>query len=960
MGKHQLIINNQTVDVYSENDVLTVVSYMISEISDVQTRRNSTSKTIKLPGTSRNKKIFGFADDLNVADFNGQNVTMLGTIREDGTDILTGSVNLNDVTQVAGEVVFNITIIGNSGEWVEAMKSSRLLGIDLQATHLKTSANIKEYFDPSHPYAYALINNGSFGSEVVITSIDVNQYGLALCMLEGTNVVHNLRTNFAIGDIVVGAKFSDSQYNTQHIIDDIGTTPEGVQFFRLRMLSLGDDAGVLRSIKGNVVIEERPLVLNVRAILIRMFALAGYTISSTFIDSDFFKRVFLLPGSEKHTQDFVTLNATKIGMMGDAYTSGVVYIEPYPFNLGIKNDAGMYSLGTHKFTATEAMHGIFTAQFKIKGSEGYKVWADFRVNNIPVEMNRNTTQLELEEANYQIFSQEAELRLQAGDYVTVGLMIPAVNEDVGHLTVSKDESWFNIAISDKIIKGSTIVPGNFLPDVTQLEFIQAVRHAFNLYFLTDINMKTVYIEPRDSFYKTNKTIDLTGKLDIGREIKFEELGSDFTKTLAFRFKQDSADFGVQAWEKANAARYSTYVATINNKFCNAGETAIENPLFAATLMDAFPRLGLSSILPKIWGEPPAGDTYPERLDKYEPRLLYCAGTRNCLSGETWKYEGTSQSSYLLFCSKDSETVNNNSLLFEQNALDLELYTKHYANYIRTLNEGRKITAYFKLTAADVQALMTVDPSGVNVRDFRSLVYFRHRGEVTNCRLDSVQEYAPGGNKTTKVILITDVDNTFNSQIVAGNFMEFINNNNPIGQYYANGCIRLASYNWSQCEYQAYGNAVYQNTQYGIGSSQGTGAPYSIERAFLYFQTAALPDTCTILEAYLDIYKLGGSYNQEVTLFQGTQADILTINDYSHFGTTPFGSTNAGNLGFRRIRLNAAGLAAINKTGVTRFCLRESYYDVKNIAPTSVNTSFRTYFTGAPQTYINKLTVKYTV
>ena len=342
MGKHQLIIDNQAVDVYREIDVLTVVSYMISEISNVETRSNSTTKTIKLPGTARNKKIFGFADDLNVNDYKGQNVSLIGTIREDGTDILTGAVNLNNVTRNNGEVVFNITIIGNSGEWVELMKSRRLLGIDLQATHLKIGANIMGYFEQTHPYAYALINYGFCGGQVEIKSIEDNGYGWAKCMLDKTNTVYGLRTNFILCERIMGHTFNNSSYNVTHVIDAIGTTDDGVEYFTLHTAYTGDSSGLFRSIKGNVVIEERPLVLNVRAVLTKLFALSGYTIASTFIDSAFFRRVFMLPGSEKHTQDFVTLNATKVGRAGDMYYAGVS-VSPFPFDLEIKNDAGMYS-----------------------------------------------------------------------------------------------------------------------------------------------------------------------------------------------------------------------------------------------------------------------------------------------------------------------------------------------------------------------------------------------------------------------------------------------------------------------------------------------------------------------------------------------------------------------------------------------------------------------------------------
>jgi hypothetical protein len=152
------------------------------------------------------------------------------------------------------------------------------------------------------------------------------------------------------------------------------------------------------------------------------------------------------------------------------------------------------------------------------------------------------------------------------------------------------------------------------------------------------------------------------------------------------------------------------------------------------------------------------------------------------------------------------------------------------------------------------------------------------------------------------------------------------------------------------------------TAHGIGSTgKGTTvAPYTVERLFLYFDTSSIPDSATIQSAFIEIHKLSGDSSQEATLFQGTQASPLMPANFQSFGSVALGETTPGPLGTRRIYMNAAGIALINKTGITKYCLRESHFDVQNIAPAANYATFRTHITTAPIPYINKLVVKYTV
>jgi len=58
MVNYTLIIDDQIADI-SDKEMQVAISYSISEASNIEERTNPTTKTITLPGTKRNCKIFG-------------------------------------------------------------------------------------------------------------------------------------------------------------------------------------------------------------------------------------------------------------------------------------------------------------------------------------------------------------------------------------------------------------------------------------------------------------------------------------------------------------------------------------------------------------------------------------------------------------------------------------------------------------------------------------------------------------------------------------------------------------------------------------------------------------------------------------------------------------------------------------------------------------------------------------
>ncbi len=118
----------------------------------------------------------------------------------------------------------------------------------------------------------------------------------------------------------------------------------------------------------------------------------------------------------------------------------------------------------------------------------------------------------------------------------------------------------------------------------------------------------------------------------------------------------------------------------------------------------------------------------------------------------------------------------------------------------------------------------------------------------------------------------------------------------------------------------------------------------IDRGFIAFDTSSIGSGTTISSASLWIYVLshaadaGGSF----AIVSGTQASTSTLatSDFSAVGSTEF-CTRVGfgltDNAWKEVVLNASGIAAINKTGTTKFALRSSF-DLDNSEPTSFTYS----------------------
>ena len=95
---------------------------------------------------------------------------------------------------------------------------------------------------------------------------------------------------------------------------------------------------------------------------------------------------------------------------------------------------------------------------------------------------------------------------------------------------------------------------NMLPTgMKQSEFIMSIAKMFNLYFEPDKqDPRTIYIEPRDTYYEDGRVLNWEKKLDYSKPIDISILPHDQSKNFIFKYEDDSSDYYTEQFKKFNA------------------------------------------------------------------------------------------------------------------------------------------------------------------------------------------------------------------------------------------------------------------------------------------------------------------------------------------------------------------------------------------------------------------------
>ena len=543
-----------------------------------------------------------------------------------------------------------------------------------------------------------------------------------------------------------------------------------------------------------------------KTILGKIFTDAGFIYTSTFLNSDLFKRL-IIPNSQdklRLTGDQVNARLFKAGKSTSQVTTLPTTIATLnPVTLIINNDStggyfdndGSFNTATYKHEPT--YNGLNTYLYSADVQIDLTFSEDlFTINDIASQV---VIQIIQEESGIETILNTQLLLMGAGMVNSGGgtesfTFNKSFNVAAENISVYSGKKIFirlqsqvnsvlytltaaqvtitNQFFSDTVVNNllginDTIIMSNTLPDMLQKDFVVGLIRMFNIYIEPDKDDETLLnIEPRDTYYNSTQ-VDWSAKLATEKDLEIQPMALLNFKRILAQYKDDS-DYYNKVYKQEYTRNYGSYLGDIDNDFVQ-GDYKIETNFAATPLVGSFES---DRIIPTIIqlnsGTPPTIEPFGAI-----PRILYWGGLKNC---QTWTFSVNNFPYYktqypyaghlddpqaptidLSFGIPQKVYYGVNQYISSLTYTDNNLYNTYYSQMISevTDRDSKLVTGYFWLTPVDILNL-----------DFRKI----YRVGSHALRLNKIYDYNPVKSNLTKCEFIKIKDtSTFvsNSEIMNG-------------------------------------------------------------------------------------------------------------------------------------------------------------------------------------------------
>lgn len=494
----------------------------------------------------------------------------------------------------------------------------------------------------------------------------------------------------------------------------------------------------------------------------------GYNVSSTFLNTTDIKKLMCdLNSDMKVAQSVVDLSKTRasrtsnqtVDISGIPKTkNGIVNFNDDSTvpNEDVNNN---YNTTNYEYTAPSTGRYNFTVNLIVGNWTGTAFGLVNQFIKIGLQKNNFERVDELsKEFSVSIDGQQQEYKLttvlNAGDTIRIFYEFTQVQNEGFDI---KAGSFFKTERSSELIEGDDFNLNELIPDdIKFIDVLNDFTRMFNVYYWTDIKTKTVYFEPRDTFFKAQtEAIEWTDKLDIGNKYELDYVSS-YKRNIEFSYRDVDNDEWLKGWQDTNRRKYGKYTHKLPDRFAE-GTTQIQLELFSASYAhiatEASPSINTAFTTLKYWDEYLTDGSIPaDRINGYNPRIFfYNYGTQTQLNGDSRQIVFNNTSPSATIPAAIFETYNNTgtpqNLCFTNGTKtdgteDKGLFATYYSKMLKNIEEGGRLIAYFNLSSTDIENL-----------DFRKLIYLDNDYDVRGYYLiESVIDYKPVENGLTKVSL----------------------------------------------------------------------------------------------------------------------------------------------------------------------------------------------------------------
>lgn len=536
--RRELIIEGYTIELM-EADIVSVTKSIV-DISDPNVRNSNFTKTIKLPYSRVNNQVFSahfeagftFSNTNQFEPFYNPSKKAKAAYYEDTLTIIEGYVKLNSITNIYGEIFYELTITGENKDLFSTIEGKKLSELDLSKyDHIYNLTNVENSWN-GDIYVNGVLTSVGSGSGDGYLYPSVNYGGHA----EFWNGTFAERDYWRLQDYKLWIKcntiwdaiFDESGYKYKSDFID------SIRFKRL-ILS-GSDYGLRRD---DSDIDQSKIYYTNNGIG-TTFTLTSNTNGLNLYNTSFL--VFDILVQDNNSDYNSTTGVLQVGTSKD-----------YDFYLELNITAtALVTTGANIFGAVQLIDDLGNILFSSSIQ---------RVINSSVTIGGTVS--------FQVVFSKLNIVLDsARQYKTC---IVNTNTSWNYLI---NNSTLVAQLNANIGEGDLIEVSKFLhPDMNQKDFILGIAKMFNLYIepyyyyegeTESGAYRTYLIEPRDDYY-TSDVIDISKDIDRSQEFVIKPIAAAANKFNRYSYLEDD-DYFNKLYKQMTGRVYGDVIIDIENDF----------------------------------------------------------------------------------------------------------------------------------------------------------------------------------------------------------------------------------------------------------------------------------------------------------------------------------------------------------------------------------------------------------
>tara|TARA_R110000737_G_scaffold162235_1_gene190113 strand:- start:866 stop:2956 length:2091 start_codon:yes stop_codon:yes gene_type:complete len=656
----------------------------VDDFTNVAEADASYSKSFDIPGTKKNNLFFNHIYDITSdSNFNPHIKTKI-IVKEGSFNTFEGYLQLNDIVIKDDAITYDITLYSEAVNLKDTIGSKVFRDLDLsELDHLYDGANIENSWTGILDLFTALPANSFAGSG---TTTDVLKYPF----VNWTGYY-----SYPSGDLM-------------HYASDTF----------------------------------RPFI-NALYLLKNIFRDAGYTFSSTFLNSVKFNKLYV---DFNTTSSDAIFGGDAVTLIDGTYNTTSTVINATSVSGG---SAGLFDISTDVLTAVNNGTTIQLQMLIDMVSSSNSMEISCHHTNTSYAANPVSGSVLFSSAvpNSTISNSFGNWIINSGE--SIWLEIRALSGTVTIDTAAgTSHSVIFSAISSTSISLNNILLG-YRGDTEQWDFLKGFVDMFKLVILIDENNPTnLIIEPYKDWVDTGNLLDFTNKID-DTDIKYSPIDG-LAKNILLNFEEDGDDWITPNLNNPSTSYYG-YNYTSNIEIIDKDTEDIVVNAFSDTYVKDFDT-SAGSIMPQIMDSSvgPAGQSL--RYWENNMRILYDNGvhTLNGITYSTYGGEFTNESDYLLFSAVDEFpiTATSNSIRFNTiaeeyspNIILNNLFNIYWFKYIDELyhKDTRIVKLVAYLTAKDIYELNFNDIILIKNKKFRIHKIEYRAGAMSKLELITIKD-----------------------------------------------------------------------------------------------------------------------------------------------------------------------------------------------------------------------------